>query len=181
MEIKIENKKNNPLLNRTEVHFTVTHDGEGTPNREIIRNELADKLNTKKENVVINDIRSGFGIRETKGYAKVYTSTKQAKGVERKHFLVRNKLTDKQDKKEGGEKKEKPQVPKEKTEVPPPSEPPKEEAAPEVEKVEEEKTEQEASSDEKPVDEKPKGDDKEPEDKKPDVASEEGKAEDKKE
>ena len=39
MEIEINSKRNNPLLNRTEVYFTVKHSGEGTPNREIIRSE----------------------------------------------------------------------------------------------------------------------------------------------
>ena len=48
MEIIIDSKINNPLINRTEVHFTVIHEGEGTPNREIIRSELAEKLNAKK-------------------------------------------------------------------------------------------------------------------------------------
>ncbi len=44
MEIEIDSKKNNPLLNRTEIYFTIKHIGEKTPNREIIRAELAEKL-----------------------------------------------------------------------------------------------------------------------------------------
>jgi small subunit ribosomal protein S24e len=101
MEIEIDSKKNNPLLKRTEVYFTVKHTGEGTPNREIIRTELADKLNSKKENVVINIIQPGFGIQETTGYAKVYSSTESLKGLEREHILKRNKLGEtKKDKKE---------------------------------------------------------------------------------
>ena len=101
MEIEIDSKKNNPLLKRTEVYFTVKHTGEGTPNREIIRTELADKLNSKKENVVINIIKPGFGIQKTTGYAKVYSSTESLKGLEREHILKRNKLGEtKKDKKE---------------------------------------------------------------------------------
>jgi small subunit ribosomal protein S24e len=101
MEIEIDSKKNNPLLKRTEVYFTVKHVGEGTPNREIIRSELADKLNSKKENVIINIIKSGFGIQETTGYAKVYSSLEDLKGLEREHILKRNKLGEtKKDKKE---------------------------------------------------------------------------------
>ncbi|MCJ7570973.1 MAG: 30S ribosomal protein S24e [Candidatus Thermoplasmatota archaeon] len=101
MEIEIDSKKNNPLLKRTEVYFTVKHTGEGTPNREIIRNELAEKLNSKKENVVVNIMKPGFGIQETTGYAKVYSSLESSKGLEREHILKRNKLGEtKKDKKE---------------------------------------------------------------------------------
>jgi small subunit ribosomal protein S24e len=92
MEIEIDSKKNNPLLKRTEVYFKVKHTGEGTPNREIIRSEIADKLNSKKENVIINIMKPGFGIQETTGYAKVYLSLESSKGLEREHILKRNKL-----------------------------------------------------------------------------------------
>ena len=82
MEIEIDSKKNNPLLKRIEVYFTVKHNGEKTPNREIIRSELADKLNSKKENVIINILKSGFGKQETKGYAKIYFSLNNIKNLE---------------------------------------------------------------------------------------------------
>lgn len=110
MEIIIESKKNNTLLNRTEVFFTVKHTGAGTPNRDVIRNELADKLNTIKDNVIINEIHSGFGSQEATGYAKVYNSTEQSKALEPKHILVRNKLIEKVIKNKGEKKtKEKPE------------------------------------------------------------------------
>jgi small subunit ribosomal protein S24e len=105
MDIEIISKKNNPLFNRTEVHFTINHTGEGTPNREIIRSELSEKLNAKKENIIINSINSSFGIQQSKGYAKIYTSLKKSDNPERKYILKRNKLAGKQEiKKE--EKKE---------------------------------------------------------------------------
>ena len=101
MEIEIDSKKNNLLLKRTEVYFTVKHTGEGTPNREIIRSELADKLNSKKENVIVDILKTSFGIQETTGYAKVYSSLESSKGIEREHILKRNKLGEtKKDKKE---------------------------------------------------------------------------------
>jgi small subunit ribosomal protein S24e len=110
MEVIIESKKNNIFLNRTEVFFTVKHTGVGTPNRDIIRNELAEKLNTSKENVVINNINSSFGTQEATGYAKIYNSPEQAKGLEHKHILVRNKIIEKEIKKKGEKKtKEKPE------------------------------------------------------------------------
>lgn len=149
MEIKIENKKNNLLLNRTEVHFTVTHDGESTPNRDIIRNELADNLNAKKENIVINYMKSGFGKKETKGYAKVYTSLEQLKGLEQKHFLIRNKIISKDEKKKG-EKKEGASDDSQK-ETKKPAEPKKEDAPSESKTNEEEKVEQKVDEEKKPA------------------------------
>ena len=110
MEIIIESKKNNTFLNRTEVIFTVKHPGVGTPNRDVIRNELAEKLNTTKENVIINNINTSFGTQEATGYAKIYPSVEQSKGLEHKHILVRNKLMEKEIKKKAEKKpREKPE------------------------------------------------------------------------
>jgi small subunit ribosomal protein S24e len=104
MELEIDSKKNNPLINRTEVHFTIHHKGESTPNREIVRSELAEKLNVKKEDVVVDNIRTSFGVQRIKGYAKIYNTVENAKGWERSHILERNKLIEKKAKK-GEEKK----------------------------------------------------------------------------
>lgn len=104
MEIEIDSKKNNPLINRTEVRFTIRHKGEGTPNREIVRSELAEKLNVKKEDVVVDNIHSSFGVQQIKGYAKIYNTVENAKGWERSHILERNKLIEKKVKKEGEKK-----------------------------------------------------------------------------
>ena len=100
MEIEINEKKNNPLFKRTEVYFTVVHPNEGTPNRAIIQSELAEALNTKKDNIIIDTIDSGFGVQKTSGYAKVYSSQKIAESIERKHQLERNKISDSSTKKE---------------------------------------------------------------------------------
>jgi len=104
MDIIIDSKKNNPLLNRTEVRFTINHEGEKTPNREIIRSELAESLNAKKENIIINNINSSFGIQQSKGYAKIYSSQKTSENIERKYILKRNKLIKKVEKKKGEQK-----------------------------------------------------------------------------
>jgi len=176
MEIIIDSKKNNPLLNRTEVQFTIKHEGESTPNREIVRNELADMLNTKKENIIINNITSGFGTCETSGYAKVYTSLKQIKGVERKHFLKRNKLiSDKKKDDKKDEKAEKPAPTEEKSEET--ITPAKEETPAEPAK-EEEKPEETAPAEDKP-EEKPA--EPAPAEDKPEETSESAKEEEKSE
>ena len=47
MDIEISEKKQNPLLNRWEVRFTVHHTGEKTPTRDAIREKLAGQLGGK--------------------------------------------------------------------------------------------------------------------------------------
>ena len=169
MEIEIDSKRNNPLLNRTEIFFTIKHEGEGTPTRELIRSELADKLNVKKETIVVNTIDSSFGKQEITGYAKVYSSLVKAKDTERDHLLIRNQLIE-AEKKSGKKVEKRPEVPKAKESEEKPvepegevesktaEEPPKEESTPsEQPKEESAKTEEikEESQDEKPVTDAP--------------------------
>ena len=132
MEIVIDSKRNNPLLNRTEIYFTVKHEGEGTPNREIIRSELAEKINVNKEKVIINTVQSSFGTQEISCYAKIYPSLDQSKDIERNHIIKRNKLI-------GSEKgkTEKPQQAEKKPEEAQKTETPKQEPeAPEKAEIE---------------------------------------------
>ena len=112
MEIEIQSKTNNPLLDRTEVHFIIHHEGESTPKRELIRGELAEKLNVKKENIMINYMKSSFGTTDTLGYAKVYKSLKEVKAGEREYILIRNNVLVKE-KKPAKEEKKKPVEPSE--------------------------------------------------------------------
>jgi len=150
MEIEIESKRNNPLLNRTEIYFTVKHDGEGTPNREIIRSEIADKLNVDKDKVIVNTVKSSFGSQEISGYAKIYPSIAKAKGVEKGFILKRNKLIKDKAKKQEDEIEEQAK-PEEKTTEKPPEE--KKEQTEEVKPQTEEKKEEEP---EKKVEDIPK-------------------------
>ena len=94
MEVQILAKKDNPLLQRTEVSFRAIHKAEPTPTRDAIRQELAKHLKAAKDVVVVDGARSTFGRSETSGYAKVYKSKEQALSVERYHILVRNKLAE---------------------------------------------------------------------------------------
>jgi len=154
MEIEIDSKRNNPLLNRTEVYFTVKHSGEKTPNRELIRSELADKLNAKKENIVVNVIDPSFGLNETTGYAKIYSSTKDSKDIEAEHILKRNKLVGEKKGAKKGEAEVKAPAEQEK---PPAEEKPTEEKTSDVEQETKEPTaekKEEKSDDKSDVDNK---------------------------
>jgi ribosomal protein S24E len=155
MDIEIQTKTKNPLLNRTDVHFIIVHTGEQTPKRELVRNELAEKLKVKKDQIIIDNMQSHFGLSHTQGYAKVYKNTKEAQSFERNHILKRNHAAPPQDKaKEEKPAEETPPKPK-KPEETPPSEPPKEEQPPQPEKPKEESpAPKQEKQDEKPPEEK---------------------------
>ncbi|MDI6902451.1 MAG: 30S ribosomal protein S24e [Methanocellales archaeon] len=89
MEIKVIEKRTNPLLKRWEIRFKVSHEG-ATPSREEVKNKLAAMLNAKKELVIIERMRSEYGKRETYGYAKIYKSERRAREIERAHIIQRN-------------------------------------------------------------------------------------------
>jgi small subunit ribosomal protein S24e len=95
MEVEIVSKKENELLDRTEVKFKAVHMKEGTPQREAVREKLAAMLKATKERVIVDSMDSEFGKTETIGYAKVYKNKDSAMKYEREHVLVRNKLKEK--------------------------------------------------------------------------------------
>jgi small subunit ribosomal protein S24e len=89
MDIKVLEEKKNPLLQRREVQFSVSHNL-GTPSRDEIKAKIAAYLNSKPELVIIERMRSEFGKRETKGYAKIYESMERLKSTETEHIVQRN-------------------------------------------------------------------------------------------
>jgi small subunit ribosomal protein S24e len=107
MELDVVSRKDNPLLGRIEIQFKISHPKDRTPNRNDVREELANVINSKKDRVVVDSMQTIFGKSETVGYAKVYESAKLAKKIERDHILVRNKLEEKKGKKDKGKEKEK--------------------------------------------------------------------------
>lgn len=95
MEIEIVSKKENELLDRTEVNFRAMHPMEGTPQREAVREKLATMMKATKDRVIVDSMDSEFGKMETVGYAKVYKTKEAAMKFEREYVLVRNKLKEK--------------------------------------------------------------------------------------
>jgi len=95
MEIEIVSKKENELLDRTEVAFRAMHPKEGTPQREVVREKLASMLKATKDRVIVDAMDSEFGKMETVGYAKVYKTKEAAMKFEREYVLIRNKLKEK--------------------------------------------------------------------------------------
>ncbi len=103
MEIEIINKRENPLLNRIEVYFKVEHPNEKTPKRDAVRGKVAEALKVRREQVVVDYMRSEYGMPVTKGYAKVYSSPEDIEKIERDHIKKRNAVKKEEESKEGGE------------------------------------------------------------------------------
>jgi small subunit ribosomal protein S24e len=107
MELEITEKRENPLLDRIEVQFVVHHANQPTPRRESVREELSKNLKVQKDRVVVDSMSSSFGIHDTMGYAKVYSTKETALKVEREYILKRNKLIKEEKKEKKGEPEEK--------------------------------------------------------------------------
>ena len=89
MEIKIEAERYNPLLRRREVHFRVKFENK-TPTRGEVREKLAGLMNAELDRIVVQYIKTEFGKREAKCYAKIYESAEDLKKIEDEYVLVRN-------------------------------------------------------------------------------------------
>ena len=90
MKMEINEKKENVILKRTEVRFTIDHKGESTPSKGAVVDELAKKLDAKRDAIVLNNIDTVYGSGLSKGYAKVYVTKEDAQVIELEYILKRN-------------------------------------------------------------------------------------------
>ena len=91
MQVKIESTKDNPLLKRTEVGFTIVQGPkEKTPQRLEAKKAVATELKLGDEVVYIKRMRTKTGTNITQGVANVYQSVAQAKLVEPQYIQKRN-------------------------------------------------------------------------------------------
>ncbi len=91
MEINITKDWDNPLLDRKEITFNISHTG-ATPSRDEIKNKLVALLNSRHELVIVDKIGTEYGTQNTTGYAKMYSDVDRANEIENKHILKRNEL-----------------------------------------------------------------------------------------
>lgn len=94
MDIELVERKQNPVLKRTEVRFRALHPGAATPKREEVREQLAAQLNAKKLQVVVDEMNSRFGRGETLGTARVYEDVESLAATEPEYLIKRNNLQD---------------------------------------------------------------------------------------
>jgi small subunit ribosomal protein S24e len=89
MDIRILKDKKNALLNRRELDFSVKYEG-STPSRNDIRNKLAAMLNAPSDLLIVQRIKTEYGMQEGNGYAKLYEDASRMKEVELEYVLKRN-------------------------------------------------------------------------------------------
>jgi len=89
MELKINKKKDNKLLDRQEIEFAVSHKTASTPTRLSVRDNLAAKLASKPELIVIPRLNTRYGAGESYGVAHIYKTEKQKLAIEPKHIIKR--------------------------------------------------------------------------------------------
>ncbi|MEM0141116.1 MAG: 30S ribosomal protein S24e [Thermoplasmatales archaeon] len=95
MKIEIIERRENKLLNRSEVRYRIVHPGDPTPSRQKAKEQLSANLQVPAEIVIIDDQHSKFGRTYTEGYAKIYTSKEDAMKLEPDFILFRNGLKSK--------------------------------------------------------------------------------------
>ncbi len=92
MEIEILEKKENPLLHRTEIKFRVKFQNEKTPSRSDVRNMIAKNFSSTVETVIVDHLRVSFGLHIVNGYSKIYENLDFAKRIEPDYILIRHGL-----------------------------------------------------------------------------------------
>ena len=101
MELEIIRRVDNPLLEREEIRFRLTHAKAASPKRKQVREQIAAALDCKQSLVVIDNMAADFGRPETVGYAKHYRKKETMQSIEAPHILKRNGLYEGEKKKEG--------------------------------------------------------------------------------
>jgi small subunit ribosomal protein S24e len=90
MELKIVSQKQNPLLKRKEVQFTVEHTQGKTPARLDIKRSIASELQVSDKLVFVKRMKTMTGTNTAVGEANAYESEAQAKLIEPAYIMKRN-------------------------------------------------------------------------------------------
>ncbi len=92
--MEIINRKENPLLNRVEIQFTLNHENSPTPSlAEMINSVVKLEPGCKKELIYIKNVNTRFGMPKTTGLALIYSSEKDT-SIEPEYVKNRHKVTE---------------------------------------------------------------------------------------
>ena len=82
MDITILDKKENPLLNRTEITFECDYQTEGTPKIIDVKHKLVALEDASKELLVVDSMKPSYGEAKAVGLAKIYNSIEDLNKIE---------------------------------------------------------------------------------------------------
>ena len=88
MEISITSDTQNELLSRKELEFTITFNG-ATPSRKLVHAKLAATMNVGRDQIVLDSMKTRFGITILKGSARVYQNKDDLVKLERAYLMTR--------------------------------------------------------------------------------------------
>ena len=109
MELKIVNKKEDPLLSRTKVESEIIFE-KTTPSREEIKNELVKVLGKDEKLIVVKGIFTSYGLKKAKNLSYVYENEESLKRIEvEKKKEAKKKGIKKEAEEDKAEKEDKPQ------------------------------------------------------------------------
>ena len=94
MDLKILNKKENPLLHREDIDFEVNN-AKTTPSIKDLREQIAASSGSKKELVVVRVANPLYGKHKVSGNAKIYENPEIMKRIEQEYVIARNEGTKK--------------------------------------------------------------------------------------
>jgi small subunit ribosomal protein S24e len=90
MEITIIDKKENPLLNRTEITFECDYQSEGTPKILDVKHKLIALEDSSKDLLVVDSMKPSYGEAKAVGLAKIYNSIEDLNKVETDSVKAKN-------------------------------------------------------------------------------------------
>ncbi len=88
MEFEVTRDTRNELLGRREVDFSLSFDG-ATPSRMQIVGKIAAVLNVPEKQVVLDSLKSSFGLTACTGSARVYDTEERRNQIEHAFLLAR--------------------------------------------------------------------------------------------
>ena len=143
MIVNIEEKNENPIVNRTEIKFSVK-EAQKTPSRNEIKQKIIALTNSDEKLTVIDILETRYGTSDLTGTAKIYKDKIQMKKMEPTYILARNfgkteETKEKEEKKEAEAQEKKDEIEAKKEEATAKEE--KKEAEAKKEEIKEEKKE----------------------------------------
>lgn len=90
MQLEIAKKIEMPLLSRTRVTAWATSDAK-TPSRVEVLNDLAQKLHTDPQLIIVKHIYQRFGMQKAKVVAHVYKDAETLQTVEEPHVVKKHR------------------------------------------------------------------------------------------
>ena len=95
---KVDSERDNKLLFRKEIKYTIDFKTGKTVSREGIKNLFADYYKADRELIIVDNNKQETGKNQLKGYVKIYDNKDHAMLYEPDYELIRNKLKEKESK-----------------------------------------------------------------------------------